>query len=94
MWTYDLWAARSYRRLKRTKFHPMDLVKVRTPGKYEELGPRPPGTLIMGKIATVEIAGLINGGTAADGDSMTPAYYIRINDLPAILIYEEWLEEA
>lgn len=81
-------------RLKRPKFNPMDLVKVRSPGKYEELGPRPPGTLIMGKFATVEIAGLINGGTAAEGEYMTPAYYIRIDDLPAILIYEEWLEEA
>ena len=48
----------------------------------------------MGKTATVEIAGLINGASSASGDTMTPAYYIRIGDLPAILIYEEWLEDA
>ena len=72
----------------------MDLVRVRTPGPHEELGTRPPGTLIMGKTATVEIAGLINGATSATGDSMTPAYYIRIDSLPAILIHEEWLEDA
>jgi len=80
--------------LKRPKFHPMDLVKVRTPGQHEKLGTRPPGTLIMGQTATVEIAGLINGAASASGDTMTPAYYIRIGKLPAILIYEEWLEEA
>ena len=55
--------------------------------------------MTMGKTATVEIAGLINGAASADGDSMTPVYHIRIDDLPAILIpailiYEEWLEEA
>jgi hypothetical protein len=48
----------------------------------------------MGKTATEEIAGLINGTTSASGDSMVPAYYIRIDNLPAILIYEEWLEYA
>jgi hypothetical protein len=48
----------------------------------------------MGQTATVEIAGLINGAASASGDTMTPAYYIRIGKLPAILIYEEWLEEA
>ncbi len=51
----------------------MDLVRVRTPGRHEKLGSRPPGTLIMGKTATVEIAGLINGAATAEGDSMTPA---------------------
>ncbi|MCH8893385.1 MAG: hypothetical protein IIB32_07765 [Chloroflexi bacterium] len=80
--------------MKRPKFHPMDLVKVRTPGRHETLGSRPPGTLIMGKTAIVEIAGLINGAASATGDSMTPAYYIRIGELPPVLIYEEWLEEA
>ena len=80
--------------MKRPKFHPMDLVRVRTPGPHEKLGSRPPGTLIMGKTATVEIAGLINGAVSAEGDSMTPAYYIRMGDLPPILIYEEWLETA
>ena len=78
----------------RPKFYPMDLVRVRTPGRHEKLGSRPPGTLIMGKTATVEIAGLINGAASAAGDSMTPAYYIRIDNLPPILIYEEWLEIA
>ncbi len=48
----------------------------------------------MGKTGTVEIAGLINGAVSATGDSMTPAYYIRIDNLPAVLIHEEWLEEA
>ena len=77
----------------------MDLVRVRTPGVHEKLGSRPPGTLIMGKTATVEtatveIAGLINGATSADGDSMAPAYYIRIDNLPPILIEEHWLEAA
>ncbi len=72
----------------------MDLVRVRTPGQHEKLGSRPPGTLTMGKTATVEIAGLINGAASADGDPMTPAYYIRIDDMPAVLIYEEWLEDA
>ena len=72
----------------------MDLVRVRTPGRHEKLGSWPPGTLIMGKTATVEIAGLINGAASAAGDSMTPAYYIRIDNLPPILIYEEWLEAA
>ncbi len=80
--------------MKRPKFHPMELVRVRTPGRHEKLGSRPPGTLTMRKTTTVEIAGLINGAASADGDSMTPAYYIRIDDLPAILIYEKWLEEA
>ena len=80
--------------MKRPKFHPMDLVKVRTPGKHEKLAGQPPGTLIMGKTGTVEIAGLINGAASATGDSMTPAYYIRIDNLPAVLIHEEWLEEA
>ncbi len=80
--------------MKRPKFHPMDLVRVRTPSQHEKLGTRPPGTLIMGKTATVEIAGLINGAASAVGDSMTPAYYIRIQSLPPILIYEEWLEDA
>ena len=70
------------------------MVRVKTPGKYDDLGSRPPGTLIMGKTATEEIAGLINGTTSASGDSMVPAYYIRIDNLPAILIYEEWLEYA
>ncbi len=72
----------------------MDLVRVRTPGQHEKLGSRPPGTLIMGKTATVEIAGLINGASSADGDSMTPAYYIRLENQPPILIDEEWLEPA
>ena len=85
---------RSKRQLKRPKFHPMDLVRVKTPGKYDDLGPRPPGTLIMGKTATVEIAGLINGATSDSGESMVSAYYIRIDNLPAILIHEEWLEEV
>ena len=80
---------RSDQELKRPKFYPMDLVRVRTPGPHEKLGSRPPGTLIMGKTATVEIAGLINGTASAEGESMTPAYYIRIGDLPQILIYEE-----
>ena len=80
--------------MKRPKFHPLDLVKIRTPGQYEKLGSRPPGTLIMGQTATVEIAGLINGPVSADGDSMTPAYYIRLPNLPAILIDEVWLEEV
>ncbi len=80
--------------MKRPKFHPMDLVRVRTPGQHEKLGTRPPGTLIMGKTATVEIAGLINGAASAVGDSMTPAYYSRIQGLPPILIYQEWLEDA
>ncbi len=70
----------------------MELVRVRTPSQHQKLGTHPPGTLIMGKTATVEIAGLINGGSSSDGDSMTPAYYIRIGDLPPVLIYEEWLE--
>ena len=48
----------------------------------------------MGKTATVEIAGLINGATSDSGESMVPAYYIRIDNLPAILIHEEWLEEV
>ncbi len=48
--------------------------------------------LIMGKIATVEIAGLISGAASTDGDSMTPAYYIRFDNLPPILIDESWLE--
>ena len=48
----------------------------------------------MGQTATVEIAGLINGSASVEGDSMTPAYYIRIPNLPAILIDEKWLEEA
>ena len=51
--------------MKRPKFYPMDLVRVRTPSRDEKLGSRPPGTLIMGKTATVEIAGLINGATSA-----------------------------
>lgn len=72
----------------------MDLVRVRTPGQGEKLGSRPPGTLIMGKTATVEIAGLINGSASADGDSMTPAYYIRFDDLRSLLIDEQWLESA
>lgn len=72
----------------------MDLVKVRTPGRHENLGSQPPGTLIMGKTGTVEIAGLINSAVSASGESMTPAYYIRIDNLPAVLIHEEWLEEA
>ncbi len=80
--------------MKRPKFFPMDLVRVRTPGRNEKLGANPPGTLIMGRTATVEIAGLINGAASAEGDSMTPAYYIRIDNLPAILIHEEWLETA
>lgn len=80
--------------MKRPKFHPLDLVRVRTPGPHEILGSRPPGTLIMGQTATVEIAGLINGSASVEGDSMTPAYYIRIPNLPAILIDEKWLEEA
>ena len=80
--------------MKRPKFHPMDFVRVRAPGPHEKLGSRPPGTLIMGKTATVEIAGLINGSASVEGDTMTPAYYVRIGDLPAILVYEEWLEEA
>ena len=80
--------------MKRPKFFPMDLVRVRTPGVHEKLGSRPPGTLIMGKTATVEIAGLINGATSADGDSMAPAYYNRIDNLPPILIEEHWLEAA
>ena len=80
--------------MKRPKFFPMDLVRVRTPGVHEKLGSRPPGALIMGKTATVEIAGLINGATSADGDSMAPAYYIRIDNLPPILIEEHWLEAA
>ena len=85
---------RGYRRLKRPKFHPIDLVRVRTPGRYEKLGSRPPGTLIMGKTAVVEIAVLISGAASVGGDSMTPAYYIKIGDLPSVLIYEEWLEDA
>ena len=80
--------------MKRPKFYHMDLVRVRTVGRHEKLGSRPPGTLIMGKTATVEIAGLINGAASAEGDSMTPAYFIRIGDLPPVLIYEEWLEVA
>ena len=80
--------------MNRPKFHHMELVRVRTPGQHEKLGSHPPGTLIMGNTATVENAGLINGPVSADGDSMTPAYYIRIGDLPAVLIYEEWLEDA
>ncbi len=48
----------------------------------------------MGKTATVEIAGLVNGAATVEGDSMTPAYFIRIKGLPQILIYEEWLEPA
>jgi len=80
--------------LERPKFHSMDLVRVRVLGRHEKLGSRPPGTLTMGKTATVEIAGLISGAASADGDSMTPAYFIRIDGLPAILIYEEWLETA
>jgi len=48
----------------------------------------------MGKTGTVEIAGLINSAVSASGESMTPAYYIRIDNLPAVLIHEEWLEEA
>ncbi|PKB71458.1 MAG: hypothetical protein BZY87_05260 [SAR202 cluster bacterium Io17-Chloro-G6] len=78
--------------MKRPKFYPMDLVRVRTPGRHEKLGSRPPGTLIMGKTATVEIAGLINGAASAEGDTMTPAYYIRIDNLSPILIEEHWLE--
>jgi hypothetical protein len=38
------------------------------------LGSRPPGTSTMGKTATMEIAGLINGAASAEGDFMTPAY--------------------
>ena len=72
----------------------MDLVRVRTPGRHEKLGSRPPGTLIVGKTTTVEIAGLINGAVSAEGDTMTPAYYIRIGELPPVLIYEEWLEDV
>jgi len=49
---------------------------------------------MMRKTATEEIAGLINGATSASGDSMVPAYYIRIDNLPAIFNYEEWLEDA
>ena len=66
---------------------------MRTPGQYEELGANPPGVLIMGRTATVEIAGMINGATSASGDSMVPAYYIRIDNMPAILIQEQWLED-
>ncbi len=80
--------------MKRPKFHPMDLVRVRTPKRDEKLGSRPPGTLIMGKTATVEIAGLINGSASAEGDAMTPAYYIRIDNQSPILIDEYWLEPA
>ncbi len=80
--------------MKRPKFHPMDLVRVRTPVQHEKLGTRPRGTLITGKTATVEISGLIYGAASAVGDSQTPAYYIRIQGLPPILIYEEWLEDA
>ena len=72
----------------------MDLVRVRTPGQHEKLGSRRPETLIMGKTATVEIAGLVNGAASADGDSMPPAYYIRLENQPPILIDEEWLEPA
>ena len=50
--------------------------------------------LTMGKNATVEIAGLISGAASAEGDSMTPVYYIRIDNLPVVLIYEEWLKDA
>jgi len=78
--------------LKRPKFQSLDLVRVRTPDKTEKLGANPPGTLIMGKTATVEIAGLISGAASTDGDSMTPAYYIRIDNHPPILIDERWLE--
>jgi len=42
----------------------------------------------------VEIASLISGAASVGGDSMTPAYYIKIGDLPSVLIYEEWLEDA
>ena len=79
--------------MKRPKFHPMELVRVRTPGLYEKPVSQPPGTLIMGKTATVEIAGLVNGAASADGDSMTPAYYIRFENQPLVFIYEEWLED-
>ena len=75
--------------MKQPKFHPKNLVRVRTPGQHENLRASPPGTLIMGQTATVEIAGLINGAASAEGDSMTPVYYIRIPNLPPILIYEE-----
>ena len=59
--------------MNRPKFHPMDLVRVRTPGQHEKLGTRPPGTLIMGETATVKIAGLINGAASSVGDSIMPA---------------------
>lgn len=88
------WEVRSYWELKRHKFYPLNLVRASTPGPHEKLGSRPRGTLIMGKTTTVETAGLINGAASAEGDSMTPAYYIRIGDLPPVLIYEEWLETA
>ncbi|MBT98339.1 MAG: hypothetical protein CL902_06910 [Dehalococcoidia bacterium] len=80
--------------MKRPKFHPLDMVRVRTPGQHEELGANPPGTLIMGRTATVEIAGLINGASSASGDSMVPAYFIRIDNMSPILIHEQWLEDA
>ena len=80
--------------MKRPKFHPMELVRVRTPGPDEKLGPQPPGTLIMGKTGTVEMAGLVKGAASPEGDNMTPAYYVRIEDLPPVLIFEEWLEAA
>ncbi|HAA94188.1 MAG TPA: hypothetical protein DCE26_00665 [Dehalococcoidia bacterium] len=70
----------------------MDIVRVRTPGKYEELSSRPPGRLIMGKTATVEVAGLVNIARWNEEGDMSPAYYIRVDDLPLILIDEQWLE--
>ena len=42
--------------MKRPKFYPMELVRIRTPGRDEKLGSRPPGNLMMGKTGTVEIA--------------------------------------
>ena len=76
--------------MKRPKFNLMELVRIRTPGKHEKPSAQSPGTLIMGKTGTVEIAGPVS----ANGESMIPAYYIRIGDLPAVLIHEEWLEAA
>ena len=48
----------------------------------------------MSKTGTVEMAGLIKGAASPEGDNMTPAYYVRIEDLPPVLIFEEWLETA
>ena len=70
-------------------------VRIRVGAKIDDPMPGPPPRDdLMGRIAVVEIRGIVYGYGVGNKMRLSPAYFIRVKDIGQILVGEGWLDDA